>query len=64
MADPASILGLVSASVSIANGIYLYTSSFQNAPKCAAGLGAEVKDVYVSRSRLQSFAKRLKHRKN
>lgn len=45
MADPASILGLVSASVSFANGIYLYTSSFQNAPKCAAELGAEVTAV-------------------
>jgi hypothetical protein len=45
MADPASILGLISTSVCFANGIYLYTSSFQNAPKCAAELGAEVTAV-------------------
>jgi hypothetical protein len=45
MADPASILGLISTSVSFAYGIYLYTSSFQNAPKSAAELGAEVTAV-------------------
>jgi hypothetical protein len=45
MADPASILGLVSTSVSFANGIYQYTLLFHNAPKCAVDLGAEVTAV-------------------
>ena len=46
MSDPVSgIIGVVSASISLVDSIYKYTSSFKGAPKRAAELAAEVTTI-------------------
>jgi hypothetical protein len=42
MVDPTSIVGVVSASVSLAERIYRYTSFFKDGPRHVADLGLEV----------------------
>ena len=41
MADPAGVIGVISAGVSLSKKIFDYTTSFKEAPKCVADLAAE-----------------------
>jgi hypothetical protein len=41
MADPASLIGLVAAAVSLSKKVYGYTDSFKRSTKCVANLAAE-----------------------